>query len=64
MSNLFKKTRTPTLPKESEPLEQIERVTEDASDVQRREKKKLLKGGRRGTILSGIASVLKKRLGE
>ena len=63
MSNLFNKPKSTRLPKQQEPLEKIETIQEDATDVQRREKKKLLRGGRRGTIISGIASALKKRLG-
>ena len=64
MSNLFGgKPKTPTLPKQPEPLEEVTKIEEDASDVQRREKKRLLKGGKRGTIISGITSALKKRLG-
>ena len=67
MSNLFgggSKPKSPTLPPEPEPVEQIESVSEDSQDVARRQKKKLLRGGRRVTLLSGIQSALKKRLGE
>ncbi len=63
MSNLFNKPRTPDLPPEPEPVEDIQTVQEDASAAQRREKKKVLRGGRRGTIISGISAALKKRLG-
>lgn len=64
MSNLFNKPRTPDLPPEPEPVEDIAQVQEDASSAQRREKKKFARGGRRGTIISGIQSALKKRLGS
>ena len=45
------------------PLEEIATVQEDASSAQRREKKKFATGGRLSTIISGIQSALKKRLG-
>ena len=63
MSNLFSKPRTPDLPPEPEQIEDVQRIEEDASSAQRREKKKVLRGGRRSTIISGIRSALKKRLG-
>lgn len=63
MSNLFSKPRTPDLPKQPEQLEDIAVVQEDAASAQRREKKKFARGGRRGTIISGIQAALKKRLG-
>lgn len=61
--SIFSKPRTPDLPKPPEPIERIETVQEDAASAQRREKKKFFRGGRRATIISGIESVLKKRLG-
>lgn len=64
MSNLFRKPRTPTLPPEREPLEEVEAIQEDATVAARRGKKRLLRGGRRGTIISGIQSALKTRLGR
>ena len=54
----------PKLPPQPEPVEDIEVIEEEAGEARRRERKKLLTGGRRGTILSGIAAALKKRLGE
>lgn len=64
MSNLFSKPRTPDLPPQQEPIEEIETIQEDAAVAQRREKKKFARGGRRGTIISGIQAALKKRLGS
>ncbi len=57
------KVKTPVLPKQQAPVEEIETVVEDEEDVRQREKKKIISTGRRRTILSGIASALKKRLG-
>ncbi len=73
MSSLFRKPRTPSLPPAPapvkpppppEPIEEVQVLQEDEEDVRRRARKRLLTGGRRSTILSGIQSALKKRLGE
>jgi len=64
MSGLFSKPKTPSMPKQPEPIEEVAVVEEDAEKARGRERKKLLQGGRRSTILSGIQSALKKRLGE
>lgn len=56
--------KSPDLPPEPEPVEEVETIEEDAVGARQREKRKLLRGGRRSTILSGIQSALKKRLGE
>ena len=64
MSSAFKGPSKPDIPPEREPIEDVQVVKEDAADASRREKKKLLKGGKKSTILSGISSALKKRLGE
>lgn len=64
MTSLFRSPSRPKLPPPPEPIEEIEVVEEEAEEARRREKKKLLTRGRRATILSGIASALKKRLGE
>lgn len=64
MSSVFSKPSTPKLPPEPEPLEKIEEIDEEADKAARREKKKIAKGGRKSTILSGIQSALKRRLGE
>ncbi len=47
-----------------EEMEEVAVVEETATEARRRERKRLLTGGRRSTILSGISAVLKKRLGE
>lgn len=47
-----------------EPAVVTEVVAEDIEEVKRRERKRLLTRGRRATVLSGIQSALKKRLGE
>ncbi len=65
MSSLFSKPRTPDLPPQQEPIEEIETVQEDATEAGRREKKKILRRrGRMSTIVSGIASALIMILGE
>lgn len=63
MSGLFGKPKTPKIPKQ-EPIEEVQVITEGEEDVRRRERKRLLTGGRGSTIISGILSSLKKRLGE
>lgn len=64
MSSVLGKPSGPKLPPMPEEIEAVEVVEEEAEEVRRREKKKLATRGRRATILSGIASALKKRLGE
>ena len=64
MSSVFKGPKKPDLPPAPEPVEEVSVIEDDATDVKRREKKRLLTGGRRSTILSGLTSSLKKRLGE
>lgn len=73
-AKLFKKPKkakavtieTPRIPKQTpvEPAVVTEVVAEDIEEVKRRERKRLLTRGRRSTVLSGIQSALKKRLGE
>lgn len=60
------KTKTPKIPPpvEAKPEEEVRVITEEAEKARRRERKRLLAGGRRATILSGITQALKKRLGE
>lgn len=64
MSGLFggpKRPKIPPMQQEAPPMA----VTEtEAERGRRRERKKLMVGGRRSTILSGIQSALKRRLGE
>lgn len=64
MSGVFSSPKRPKIPPQPEPVEEIAIAEEDAAIAARKEKKKLLRGGRRSTILSGITSALKKRLGE
>ncbi len=52
------------IPEEPEPIDPVAVIGESAEVARRREKRKLLFRGRRTTILSGITSALKKRLGE
>lgn len=54
----------PPVEPQVEPREEIEIVEEEAEVARRRQRKKLLTTGRRATILSGITTALKKRLGE
>lgn len=64
MSAVFSKPKILSRAITPEPASDVRMVQEDADVSRRREKKKLLTGGRRSTILSGIQSTLKKRLGE
>lgn len=64
MSSIFGRPKTPKIPKMEPEPEPIEMVTEEGEVARRRQRKKLMTGGRAATILSGIQSVLKKRLGE
>lgn len=64
MSGIFSKPKMPKLPPQEPEVEPVEIVTEKAEVARRRERKRLLTGGRRSTILSGIQSALKRRLGE
>ena len=64
MSRIFGSSKTPKLPAAAEEIEPVEEVEEDAGLVRRRERKKLRSRGRQQTMLSGIATALKKRLGE
>ena len=56
------------LPPPQEPIEQVETVTEDATDAGTRRRKKLAAGGAQSTRISGIQNrvlaALKRRLGE
>ena len=55
LTRIFNKPRTPTLPPEPEPVEEISIVQEDAIEAGKREKKKIIRRrGRKSTILSGI----------
>ena len=56
--------KTPKIPAQQAEIEPIEEITEDTEKVRRRERKKLLTGGRAATIISGTLAALKKRLGE
>lgn len=64
MSGVLGGTPKPKVPPAPEPIEEPEVIEEDAEEARRREKKKLYRGGRQSTILSGITSALKQRLGE
>ena len=56
--------KTPKIPAQPAELEPIEEITEDTEKVRRRERKRLLTGGRAATIISGTLAALKKRLGD
>jgi len=62
--SIFRSPKKSDLPPVREEVEEVSVVQEDAEVAARKRKKKILKGGRRGTIISGIASALKRRLGE
>lgn len=63
MGSIFSKPKEPDLPPAPEPIEKVAVVEEDATAAQRRKKKSIVGKGRSGTIISGITSALKKRLG-
>ncbi len=58
------KPKRPRIPEQPDPVQEIEMIEEEAEVAKRKERKRLLTGGRRATVLSGIMSALKKRLGE
>jgi len=68
MSRIFSSPKKQKLPVQQAEPETIETVTEDATEVGRRRRKKLVRGGAPSTRLSGIRSALfaalHKRLGE
>ena len=64
MSSILGKPEKPKIPPQPEPVADIETVQEDAEVAKRRERKRLQTGGRKSTLISGIQSALKKRLGE
>jgi len=63
MSSVFRSPKKPDIPV-AEEVETVANVEEGAEVAARKSKKKILKGGRRGTIISGIAKTLKERLGK
>ncbi len=62
--SIFRSPKKPDLPPAPEPVEEVSVIEEDAEVAARKRKKKILRGGRRGTIISGIAQALKERLGK
>ncbi|KKM02731.1 hypothetical protein LCGC14_1781490 [marine sediment metagenome] len=63
--SFLRSPKKPDLPAEPEPVEDVAVIEEDAEVAARKRKKKILRGGRRGTIISGIqAALLKRKLGE
>ena len=63
MSSVFRSPKKPDIPV-AEEVETVANIEEGAEVAARKSKKKILKGGRRGTIISGIAKTLKERLGK
>jgi hypothetical protein len=64
MSGVFGSPKKPKMPAPIAESEPITTVTEDAEVARRRERKRLSTGGRQSTMLAGIMTALKKRLGE
>lgn len=64
MSGLFGGVSQPKLPPQPAPVSEVAVIEETAAEAGRRERKRLLQGGRRSTIISGIQSALKRRLGR
>lgn len=63
MSSIFGRPKRPRMPPQEEAPPMA--VTETEAERSRKsQRKKLMVGGRRSTILSGIQSALKRRLGE
>ena len=62
--SFLRSPKKPDLPPEPEQIEEVSVIEEDAEVAARRKKKKILKGRRRGTIISGISKALKERLGK
>lgn len=64
--SILKKPKRPKFfaQEEADPVQEVEMIEEEAGVTRRKERKKLLKGGRASTVLSGMLSALKKRLGE
>ncbi len=62
--SIFRSPKKPDLPAAPEKVEEVSVIEEDADVAARKKKKRILKGGRRGTIISGITSALKERLGK
>lgn len=62
--SIFRGPKKPDLPPEAGPVEEVSVIEEEAEVAARKRKKKILRGGRRGTIISGITQVLKERLGK
>ncbi|KKN44594.1 hypothetical protein LCGC14_0691320, partial [marine sediment metagenome] len=54
----------PALPEQEAEAEPVEVIEEEASAARRRQRRRLSRGGPRQTILGGVASALKRRLGE
>jgi len=63
MSGMFSSPKKPKLPPTPAPVEEVAVIEEDADVAGRKEKKRLMQGGRQSTIISGIQSALKSRLG-
>lgn len=61
MSGIFSSPKRPKIPKQESPVTVIDE--EEPEEVRARERRRLLTGGRQSTILSGIQSALKRRLG-
>ncbi len=68
MSGVFSSPKRPKIPQQQAEPEQIETVTEDATEAGRRRRKRFAGMGTAQTRISGIRSALqsalKKRLGE
>lgn len=61
--SIFRGPKKPDIPV-TEDVEKVDVIEEGADEAARRRKKKVLRGGRRGTIISGISAALKERLGK
>ncbi len=63
-SKIFGKPSRPKI-QGQQPIEDVEVIEEEAGQARERERRRLVqRRGRSSTILSGIMSALKKRLGE
>ena len=64
MSSMFSSPKTPKPPPIPEQIESVTESGKDADSVRRKTVQSMMKSGRASTVLAGISTALKKRLGE
>ena len=64
MSGMFSSPKTPKIRKQ-EVVESVTKITDDANDEQKRVRQRISQAsGYQSTVMAGIQSALKRRLGE